>query len=102
MGRLLTDQQHADHQAERKWKLGDRARYVGEDRLEKSSRGTHIPRPHGQLAHVSKVLRKPSGTQVVWFMPDPPKEYNAIDVEVCELVTTEGGKNWFDFERIPG
>lgn len=100
-GRLLTDQQYADVRAQRALRAGDRARYVGPPRTERSrATGRFVLRPSGQVGTVTRALRH-RGSWVVTFVPDVSPELQALaettDVEVLTLTTSR----WTELERLP-
>lgn len=87
---LLTPRQWADHQENRAFKSGDRARFIASGRLE-TVEGTHgvveVDRPFGQLGTVTRIHQRPNRPEVITFRPDDP--------EAPELQTTR----WTDLER---
>ena len=99
---LLTDQQFADMRSGRPFSSGDRARYVGPTRMERSpTTGRYVTRVQGQRGTITSVLRGREGQPLYTFMPDVPKETQALaattDIEVMALTTADG----LLFERVP-
>jgi hypothetical protein len=102
-GRLITPQQAADMKARRGFQEGDRVRYIGPTRLEKSpATGKLRERPSGQLGTINSVVQDTFGNVVQFtFMPDIDKQTReaaaqGLDVEVLQLVTAK----WTEFERM--
>lgn len=68
-GLLLTERQHADLQAGRRFKVGDLARYVGPTRFENTDDDKYIERVHGQEGYIAEAV-----DGVILFMPhEAPK-----------------------------
>jgi hypothetical protein len=100
-GRLLTEIQYSDMLANRLFKVGDRARYVGPSRLEPASSGRMMARPSGQLGWITQCLRNGEKPQHwVTFRPDVPKGSETVDIEIVELHVLEGSRPYFEIERV--
>lgn len=94
-GRLMTDRQLADFRAQRSFRAGDRARFIGRTRQEKLSATLEVPRPHGQVGTITSVRMDDSG-KVFTFHPSGSDTDQVVDMEVREY--TPG---WLCLERIP-
>lgn len=93
-GRLVTEQQYQDHRRRRLLRVGDRARYIGPDRVE-SVEGIDYTRPHGQQGVITDVKRKGGGF-LVTFRPDEP----AVSTHVVDLVVLTNTPGYFTLERL--
>lgn len=93
-GRLVTERQYQDHRRRRILTQGDRARYVGPERVEAIDTGTYV-RPHGQEGTIVKTERR-GGETLVTFRPDVP----APALQVVELVVMTGTPGYFTLERL--
>lgn len=90
LGMLVTEQQYQDHRNVRKLREGDRARYIGPDRVEPLDGGTYT-RPHGQEGTVTLVKQG-----VVTWQPDA----TAADTRVVELRVRCDTPGYYTLERI--
>lgn len=98
---LLTDQQHVDVLAGRRWKIGDRARYVGTDRVEKTDDNKDILRRTGEVGTITSVAGD-DGVAICVFRPDAPKEaIRAAESTIVELRFRENTPGAWKIERIP-
>jgi len=87
-GLLLTEQQIADLQEKRMFRIGDRARYVGPDRSEPLNEGSGTTfRPYGQEGYISEV-----NGDVITFQPTDGTR---------GLQVRYGTRCGFSVERIP-
>lgn len=102
-GRLLTPQQAMDVRVGRWLREGDRARYLGPNRMERSNAsGNHILRPTGQTGTITNVVKDAfGGLRQFTFMPDiDAKTRAASDAGMLIEVLTCTTNNWVEFERI--
>lgn len=102
-GWLLSPQQAADIQVQRWLQEGDRVRFIGPSRMEKSpTTGRLVMRPTGQTGTVTSVTKNAWG-QVTQFvvMPDiDRKTREAADAGMTIEVLTLTTNKWIEFERI--
>lgn len=98
---LLTDQQHADALAARRWKIGDRAQYIGPDRIENTDDGKEIFRRTGEVGTITSVTGD-KDVAICVFRPDAPQEaVRAADSTIVELRFRENTTGARKIERIP-
>lgn len=91
-GRLVTEQQFRDRR--RVFKVGDRARYVGEDRAEQVSGEAYV-RPHGQTGQITQA--KPVGGEyLITFTPDA----TAATQHIVALQVRTNTPGYFALERV--
>lgn len=103
-GLLVTAQQLADIKARRRLRPQDRARFVGESRIEPTRAGRTYPRQHGETGIITEMLKRSDGKHIYTFMPDPPPgalEPDGPEVFLAMLQVREGTPGYFDLERIP-
>ena len=101
--RLVTDQQLRDLTAGRKLREGDKARYVGEKRIEETSTGKHVERPHGQEGVIVKAMVGEDNIWCFWFLPKAPKGAEELEgtIELAEFFFKENTRGYLEIERIP-
>lgn len=98
---LLTDQQHADVLVGRRWKIGDRAKYIGPERVEKTDDGKDVLRRTGEVGTITAVAGD-KGVAICMFRPDVPKEaVRSSDSTIVELRFRENTSGAWKLERIP-
>jgi hypothetical protein len=103
-GLLYTEQQLKDFLQKRPLAEDDRARFIGEDRLEPTSTGRLYPRKRGEEGRITTALKGNDGLRIYTFMPDVPPESmkeGGPDVFVATLQVKEGTAGYLDLERIP-
>lgn len=93
-GRLVTERQYQDHRRRRVLQPGDRARYIGPDRVEQVDGGDYT-RPHGQEGTIQNIQRK-GGQFLITFRPDTPAPVQHV-VDLVVLTNTPG---YFTLERL--
>jgi hypothetical protein len=104
-GLLVSDQQYADLKVGRRLQEGDRARFIGETRVEGTKLGRNYTRPRGQEGKiVTAVLSLSDKKYVYTFLPDVPLHARDPDgpeffVATCEFRESTTGA--LAFERIP-
>jgi hypothetical protein len=97
-GYLMTDLQYADFESGRRFKTGDKARYIGPDRDEPlKGESEEIRRPHGQLGTITHVYDDGHGGKIVTFRPSVADE----DDRVVDLQVREGTPGYLVLERVP-
>lgn len=94
-GRLVNEQQYQDYRQRRVLRTGDRAQYVGPDRVEDTPDGVYA-RPHGQYGTITKTERRGAKT-LVTFRPDVP----APALRVVELVVLTDTPGYYTLARVP-
>jgi hypothetical protein len=95
-GRLVSEQQYLDQKNKRVLAQGDRAKYIGPDRVEHTEDGA-FTRVAGQLGTVQSVQNGPGNTFIVTWRPDS----TAATTHVVELVVRTGTSGYFTLERVP-
>jgi len=98
---LLTDQQHTDALAGRRWKIGDRARYIGPERVEVTDDGKELFRRTGEIGTITSVTGD-KGVAICVFRPDVPEEaVRSADGTIVEIRFRENTPGAWKIERIP-
>jgi len=102
-GRLVTDQQLRDLTASRKLREGDKARFVGETRIEETSTGKHVERPEGQEGVIVKAMVGEDNVWCFWFRPKAPVGAEELEgtIELAEFFFKENTRGYLEIERIP-
>lgn len=102
--RLMTEQQYADWRAGRHFQVGDRARYIGPQKMELTQSGKYVQRQTGQTGHISHTERTYDGSLIFTFMPDVPPEVlepGGPDLLVADAMVREYTEDFLYYERIP-
>jgi len=99
--RLVTEQQLQDLKDRRPLKEGDKAQFVGASRVEETSTGRFVKRPHGQRGRIVRAIREKDGTWCYWFRPDAPPAAELTKMEICEFYFKETTRGYLEIERIP-
>jgi hypothetical protein len=106
-GQLLTEQQYLDYRSGRRLQLGDRARYIGETRIEDTPYGPE-ERPHGQSGRITAYAEDDDGLAILSFTPDPPpaaaaagSDLTADTTVLVRLIVREQEGSHLQLERIP-
>lgn len=93
-GRLVTEAQFRDYRSNRVLRVGDRAMYVGPNRVEDTENGP-FTRPHGQLGDIVAVERR-GAEFIVTFRPDA----TAATAHVVELRVITNTPGYYTIQRV--
>lgn len=86
---LMTDRQLEDFESGRGYKIGDKAKFIG-DKREEMVGNNKVVRPHGQIGTIVEVSTHMK-SQIIRFRPDD---------SLPDIVVREHTPGWLDLERI--
>jgi hypothetical protein len=103
-GLLVTDRQLDDIRKGRRLEEGDKARYVGPDRLEPTRSGRQYTRKSGETGRIVQAVKGNDNLYIYTFMPDVPeaaKQEGGPDMFVATFQFKERTPAYYQVERIP-
>lgn len=105
-GKIMTDRQMQDYTMGNKWKVGDKAHYIGETRTERvtGSDGVDylVVRKQGQTGAISAIAEDKAKNRIVTFFPDArvqPEKSPQAESMLVQLEFLEHALGWLNVER---